>query len=86
MAVGPTAMKDARTLGVGRLGVSSSAAVLSPGERPRGSGDAAFWFSNIARKLRMTWLRQAKLSSASEGMNWMVVQRYGGCGRGLRVR
>jgi hypothetical protein len=26
--------------------------VLSPGERPRGSGDAAFWFSNIARKLR----------------------------------
>lgn len=80
-AVGTTEIKEARTLGVGRV-VSSSVAVLSPGERPRGSGDAAPWFSNIARKLRtpedMAAVRKRR--SVSECVVWGVVERNGGCG------
>jgi len=47
---GTTDTKDALTLEVGRAGLSS--APVPAGDRPRGSGEEAFWLSNIARRLR----------------------------------
>jgi hypothetical protein len=78
---GTTEMKDARTFGVGRLGCSSSSVVvLSPGERPRGSGEeAAPWFSNIARKLRTPddMAAEGKRWSVTESVTWRMVDWYG---------